>query len=665
MGRKSKRKKIEGAETKERKPVGHDSGFALFLVEIIRWGAYIALFAPLVVHPGFFFPFVVPKTVFFWIFTEIIFAAWLLLAISNKQFRPKWTPILVTVLIFLAVTVATSFTGINIERSFWSTLERMAGTINWIHLTLFFFVLTSTFRSLSDWKKLASASFIAATIVSLIFLFQKIGISVIPFDTKDGATIGNSSFMAAYLLFNIFFGMWLIYRERLPQKQAFYGIGLALIVLTVFFATAHGAFLSMFGGFLIFFIAWLFFAQRVRFARPIAVSIFLACILIGSIISWGTLTQNKAVTGKLPSFFRSASIGAREVVWNMAWQGVKERPILGWGPENFNAVFTKYFNPCLPLDKCGGEVWFDRTHNIILDNLIHSGIIGLMAYLSIFVSVLFMLWRKIFREPQNWFLPSALTAALLSYFIQNLIVFDMLNTYLMFFFVLAFAGSAVNFETGEEKKPALRDPFPLAAVIIGIILVYFFFSFGIQSFQIAHWGIKISRGGLSAQNTIELYKKSLSMGSLGNRQIVEFFTINVSDLLRKDKEKKVPAEFVMEVEKIMRKTAEENPHDFRHRILLGELYSVAREYSPEFLDKAEDSLKKAIDMSPTNQQGYTALAQVYIFKEEHEKALDLMQKSIDLEPAYGNSHWLLGRAYEVVGEKDKAEKAFARAKELE
>lgn len=669
MGRKSNRKKrkAESGLPAEVPRSGTKAGFALFLVEIIRWGAYIALFAPLVVHPAFFFPFVVPKSVFFWIFTEIIFAAWLLLAVSNKQFRPRWNAISIALGSFLLVTVVTSFTGINLERSFWSTLERMAGTINWIHLAMFFLVVASTFRDASHWKKLLSASFIAAAIVSLIFLFQKIGISIIPFDTKDGSTIGNSSFMSAYLLFNIFFGMWLFYKERVLQKQALYGIGIALLILSVFFSTAHGAFLSMFGGFLIFFLAWLFFAKKVKFARAIAISIFAAGILFGSIVSWGTLTQNKAIIDNLPGFFSSASIGARKVVWNMAWQGAKERPILGWGPENFNAVFTKYFNPCLPLDKCGGEVWFDRTHNVILDNLIHSGIIGLMAYLSIFVSALFMLWRKIFREPQNWFLPSALTVALLAYFVQNLLVFDMLNTYIMFFFTLAFAGSAAYFKDVEKEsgeKSALRAPSPLISAIVGAILVYSLFYFGVQSFQAAHWGIKISRGGLNARDTIELYKKSISLNSLGNRQIVEFFTINISDLLRKDTEKKVPADFVMEVEKIMRKTAEENPYDFRHQVILGDFYTNAQEYDPGFIARAEDVLKNAIDMSPTNQQGYRLLAQVYMFTNDYEKAIDLLSKSVALEPDLGESHWYLGRAYDLSGNKERAEEAFAKAETL-
>jgi len=366
MGRKSRRKKYrklsaEGSSAPQSQPkqkagkITSGSGFALILVEVIRWGAFVALFAPLVVHPSFFFPFVVPKTVFFWIFTEIIFAAWILLALSNRKFLPKLNPISISLGIFLIVTIFTSFTGVNLERSFWSTFERMAGTIHWIHLVMFFFVLTSTFRTLKDWKGLLGMSLISAAIVSALFLLEKMGVSLIPFNTQSGSTIGNSSFMAAYLLFNLFLGTYLFSKVQDEWRKILYGIGLGLIVLTILFSQSYGVLVSMFGGIFIILLAWLFFTRKIKFAKQLAGLFLIAGIFLTGIIAWGTFMQNEAVLSKLPYFFSNeGTIGARRVVWEIAVQGIAERPILGWGPENFNVPFTKYFNPCLVTSKCGG-----------------------------------------------------------------------------------------------------------------------------------------------------------------------------------------------------------------------------------------------------------------------------------------------------------------------
>jgi len=665
MGRKSRRKKYKQttssatsyAESKPNKQASvAGNGFALILIEIIRWGAYVALFAPLVVHPSFFFPFVVPKTVFFWIFTEIIFGAWVLLALPNKQFRPQWNPISVALGVFLFVTIFTSFTGVNLERSFWSTLERMAGTVHWIHLVIFFFVLTSTFRTFKDWKGFLSASMIASSLVAAIFLLDRVGVSMISFNTQAGSTIGNSSFMAAYLLFNVFLGSFLLVKSKGDWQRILYGIGLGLIVLTILFSYSYGVLVSMFGGIFIILIAWLFFERKIKFARELAVLLLVGGVILAGIISFGTFMQNEAILSKLPYFFSNeGTIGARRVVWDMAWQGIKERPILGWGPENFNVPFAKYFNPCLVMSKCGGEIWFDRTHNIILDNLTHSGIVGLISYISIFIAVLFVLWKKLLQSRKDWFLSAIITAALASYFVQNLLVFDMLNTYLMFSFTLAFAAASA----GKEEIIAPRaNPKPFSMVMVGLFLMYFLFSFGFQSYQAANWGVVISRSSTGLNEKIELYKKALSATPLGNRQIPEFFTNQVVNWAQDNED--IPASFIVEVEAIMRKITEENPFDFRHHLILGNFYNAAKKFDVSYVDKAEEILTKAIDLSPQNPQVYTSLGQTYLFKNDKDKAFSLLQKAVDLEPEYTKSSLNLAESYVMMGEYEKGKDAFEK-----
>src|SRR3989344_3553367 len=88
-------------------------------------------------------------------------------------------------------------------------------------------------------------------------------------------------------------------------------------------------------------------------------------------------TQNFVKNSPVLSRFASINVEetttkSRFMIWNMAMQGLKERPILGWGQESFNYVFNKYYDPGM----YGQEQWFDRTHNIIFDWLIAGGILG-------------------------------------------------------------------------------------------------------------------------------------------------------------------------------------------------------------------------------------------------------------------------------------------------
>jgi len=113
---------------------------------IIEWGTYLALFTPFIFIRDYFFPFVVPKTIFFRIVVDIIFIAYILLVISNPRYRPKFTPLTITITAFLGILILTSLTGINFEKSFWSVFERMSGLLTFFHLYAFYIILSSVFK---------------------------------------------------------------------------------------------------------------------------------------------------------------------------------------------------------------------------------------------------------------------------------------------------------------------------------------------------------------------------------------------------------------------------------------------------------------------------------------------------------------------------------------
>ena len=75
---------------------------------IIQWGTYIALLTPFIFIRDYFFPFVVPKTIFFRIIVDIIFIAYILLAISNPKYRPRFSVLTIGITIFLAIIILIS-----------------------------------------------------------------------------------------------------------------------------------------------------------------------------------------------------------------------------------------------------------------------------------------------------------------------------------------------------------------------------------------------------------------------------------------------------------------------------------------------------------------------------------------------------------------------------
>ena len=153
-----------------------------------------------------------------------------------------------------------------------------------------------------------------------------------------------------------------------PLKSAgglriYLGISLPIMLSALFLSGARAATYSVVGGLVLLFLLYLSFVPQKRYLNILG-KISLVGILMVSLISAFYLFQPDNIVHNL---FVEKATYARLVVWKGSWQGFLERPWLGWGPENFELVFTRHFNPCMFLGECGGEIWFDRSHNIILD----------------------------------------------------------------------------------------------------------------------------------------------------------------------------------------------------------------------------------------------------------------------------------------------------------
>jgi len=111
-----------------------------------------------------------------------------------------------SVSIFLAVSFLSAIFGANFSLSFWGNLERGGGVWGLIHFVLFFWMLSSIFQKKEDWISLLKFSVGASALVSFLALVQKFAsISIlIPQSERVFSTLGNSGFLAVYLIFNIF-----------------------------------------------------------------------------------------------------------------------------------------------------------------------------------------------------------------------------------------------------------------------------------------------------------------------------------------------------------------------------------------------------------------------------------------------------------------------------
>jgi len=289
------------------------------------------------------------------------------------------------------------------------------------------------------------------------------------------------------------------------------------MILTMVLSGAQAATISTFGGVGLIFLLWLSFKPRNKGIRIFG-KIFL---IISSILVLLSVVLLFVPDSFVRQIFLKITTSTRFLNWEMAQKAFLERPLLGWGPENYTLIFTKYFNPRLFVE--GGEIWFDRTHDIVFDTLATTGILGFVSYLGLFGSLFYVFWKKYFKEKTiDFWTFSIFTAIPVSYFIQNLTVFDMVASLMMFCLILGFGASfAKKKKEIESKKNLLKIHYShIGEEILGFVLVFIFiFTFLEFIVQPARTDYLVIKALRTPQERVQLYEKTLKVSPVGKYQI--------------------------------------------------------------------------------------------------------------------------------------------------
>ncbi len=459
-----------------------------FLKGVIFVGLFAIPFIPLIVVNELFFPFITGKNFTFRIIVEVVFAAWMVLALLDAAYRPRFSWVLSGLSALIVVMFFANFFGEYPLKSFWSNFERMDGYVTLVHVYLLVVVLGSTFRDKKIWTYFIATSVAAASYVAFDGLQQyinKVG------SWRIDSTLGNASYMAIYMFFHAFFTVWLFVQSRQWWVRGILGLLFVLFTYLLILTATRGTFLALAGGLSLTALYLIIFARGHIRLRQVAAGGFVAVVLLVSSIF---IFKDQPVIAENQILERISSVSLNELsgrfaIWGMAWEGVKQRPILGWGQGNFNYVFNSEYDPKIYY----GESWYDRVHNLVLDWLIAGGFLGFAAYVSIFLGCMYYLfWRPLFRssddEAGNFTVPerAILIGILAGYVVHNLVVFDNIVSYIFFALVLGLIHSQIAEEIDVVQTFRL-DPRIVTNIIAPVVLlcagtiVYFVNVPGIQA----------------------------------------------------------------------------------------------------------------------------------------------------------------------------------------
>ncbi|GIW68446.1 MAG: hypothetical protein KatS3mg099_394 [Candidatus Parcubacteria bacterium] len=578
------------------------------------------------------------KISLFRILVDIAAACWLLLALVDARYRPRWSiPLIVFGVLVVWMAVADAMAP-NAFKAFFSNFERMEGWIGLAHTFLFFVVLVGFVQGESvrdrqkDWWWIFWHISMA---VSVVVALGAIGdylnyLKGARSDPRVFSTLGNATYLAAYALFHIFIALFYLVRERRWGWRAAYLGFIALQLFALYHTATRGAILGLLGGLGLMSLLWAV-GGRSRALRASALAVLAGAVLV---VGGVWLARESPWVRESPVLQRFATISlsegtvaARFMIWRMALEGARERPLFGWGQEGFNSVFNKYYNPKM----YNQEQWFDRAHNVFLDWLIAGGIPAFVLYLLLYGSALWLLWAPAGRVAFSLEERSVLTGLIAAYGFHNIFVFDNLTSYLLFALLLAWitqkTATARSPRVGGERAVAAQTATAVAApvALISLLALLWFHSVGIAT---AHQlVVAIADPRLSAQERLNLLREAHHRWNIGGQEVAEQAQ-QIALRLRNNGDPAALQAFLLARE-LLEQELERAPNDARlwlfYASMLEQLGDTAR---------AQEAYQKALAASPNKQQFLFAYASFLITTGRLDEAEAVLQRAYELEPSY-------------------------------
>lgn len=599
------------------------------MMKVAKYLALSALFLipflPLYIAGSMYFPFITGKGFLFRILVEVAAFSYLALAIADTRYRPRFSWVLVLYGTLVTWMFVADLFALNAHKAFWSNYERMDGWITLVHMFLFFLVAGSILTVEKLWKRWWGTFIATSALVVGYSLLQLSGsVTIHQGGVRVDATLGNAAYLAAYLLFALAVTVWQAFESKGWLRYSLAALA-ALQLIVLFYTATRGAILGVVGGAVLASFLWLLTADGKR--RKIAIGLFAGLLVL---ISGFFLVRNTEWVKNDPTLGRIASItlaegATRFTLWNMAFEGVMERPVTGYGHEGFNYIFNEKYRPSLFAQ----EPWFDRAHNVFIDWLVWGGIPAFLLFVGLFVVALYALYRSKASRTER----IVLTSALAAYAFQALFVFDNLFSYVPLAAILAMihAESSRPWKKlqvlPEAKRADVNTVVAPLCLVVGLVVVWVVNVPGMSGG--GHLVYAISPHG-NPQVNLDYFKSALSDGTFATQevreQLVSYTGTVVGDPKADNALKSAFAQLAIEE---MGKEIERVPGDARLYMQLALAYRIVGDYDAALL-----AIDKAISLSPKKQGFLLEKGNTLFAAGRREEARDALYAAYELSPEF-------------------------------
>ena len=637
---------------------------------LMKIGLWTLAFVPLIVDNSVFFPFISGKMLLVRVAITLVAILFLIHFYFRKDFRNEIyarikkiykNPLVLSLLAFMGLFLVSTIFAVDKFRAFYGDIERGEGFLG-VFFFFSFFIFSILLFNRKDW-----GWFFKLTLVSALILVIKEFAAFFSGTVRPGVDTGNPTFLAGFLLFSIASSI-IVFNDAKKYSQGgkiswriFSTLTLLLSIAGIFITETRGSILGLIAGIFLLIIYGAvkgkdqFVFNRINL-RKVSLSFLIVLVVIGgAFIS----TKKAGIWQKVPGFNRLAEISlsndsttqTRLIAIGVGLKAINPandgygRFLVGWGMENFSVAYNKYYNPKYYFYE---HTWFDRAHNKLMDVLVMNGLLGLLSYLAIWASFLWLVFRKKEFSSDKF----AMLFFGGAFFVHLLFVFDQVSTYIPFFAFLSFLTFSSNPEQpeGNHNKvqkagiPAVSDGADYAAFSVLTVGTLFYiwaviFAAIIPYSQMAGYLGMLSSGNASvisdnidsvltpytyAQENIRTHFLSITTNNYGKDPVI-------NSLFDKSLAK-------------MEELLQNEPYNPRYFIQVGQAYEIkARtDKNAELFKKAESYYRQAYALAPLRQDVIYALAGNLINQGRFDEGIGLLRQSLASDDRIPETHYYLG-----------------------
>lgn len=435
---------------------------------------------------NYFFPISIDlsKLVLFKIFSFILLfsVAWNLLKndfkFASDVFK-RFFP-LGCLLFFLIISLPFS---IDTANSWFGSYTRQEGLSSWLFYILWSILLIlhlnvnkdKTLSLVNIFFKVASYS---GLIVSIYALCQVLGLDFVSWSEPAKITgrafsfLGQPNYLACWLVLIIPLSAYLVVTSLKNSQKFFWCLVFALQFLALLTTGSRAVFFV----FLFVSTVWLFwflFKEKKIAFKKIGI-ILITVLFLGSLFVSFLFFTNQHRFSEMTNLSQG-SLAIRFNLWQTGWKSFLQKPFLGYGLENQKEVYVSHYKVDFALYS-RPNTYSDRAHNLIIDTLLTSGILGLLVFVYFLYGVFSNLIKGLKKQKYSHvsiFLLWSLTAYLLSLLFN----FSVTVTNIYFWFIVAMSFVVSDQTLIDVKNKKNNFDLIRLVIVLGLFLVFIYGAF--------------------------------------------------------------------------------------------------------------------------------------------------------------------------------------------